>query len=143
MLLIAIALFPQLTDDPGQLWTISLLVNIMFKIQIFTLSKILTLVEIGGGFLFAMILIGLGYQPVTNWYDYLLDLIFLGCLALEFWGIQMKINGLNVFSCVFRCICLIVSFFCFIGVIVFDYLHKSESITESEFVEIVGSETEW
>ena len=141
MLLIAIALFPQLTDDPGQLWTISLLVNIMSlprcQIHYFTLSKILTLVELIASFAGFFILIGLGNPFNYSWYEYLIDLILLCCLALELFGLQMKIYGIIVFGCAFRCFCLVVSFLGFIGVIVFGYLCLSETITEPGFVEIM------
>ena len=85
-----------------------------FQIQKSTLSKSLTVVEFLG---FALCvatsrttifrnfgsyhLIFLIFDGSLKW---VIDIIILFCLALEFFGLQKQIYGVMVFSCVFRCI---------------------------------------
>ena len=86
-------------------------------IRIFTLSKVLTLMEVILAILVAVFMMGAEINgtdlfgcPVGTWYEWLIDIIIIVCLGLEYLGLQKKIFGIIVFSCVFRCIILLCSF---------------------------------
>ena len=83
-------------------------------IRIFTLSKVLTLMEVILAILVAVFMMGAEINgtdlfgcPVGTWYEWLIDIIIIVCLGLEYLGLQKKIFGIIVFSCVFRCILLL------------------------------------
>ena len=84
------------------------------QIRIFTLSKVLTLMEVILAILVAVFMMGAEINgtdlfgcPVGTWYEWLIDIIIILCLGLEYLGLQKKIFGIIVFSCVFRCILLL------------------------------------
>ena len=84
------------------------------QIRIFTLSKVLTLMEVILAILVAVFMMGAEINgtdlfgcPVGTWYEWLIDIIIILCLGFEYLGLQKKIFGIIVFSCVFRCILLL------------------------------------
>ena len=111
------------------------------QIRIFTLSKVLTLVELVLSILAAVFMIGIkvGHYhlgvPIGTWYEWLIDIIAIVCLGLEFLGLQKKIFGLIVFSCVFRCIGVLGLFLNVIALFVINYFLKPRLIVESKSLE--------
>ena len=115
------------------------------QIRIFSLSKVLTLVELILYILVAVFFIGvrvghyhLGF-PIGTLFEWLLDIIAIVCLGLEFLGLQKKIFGIIVFSCIFRCVELLGFFICVIAICGYSYLVQSGHIVESKAVEFFES----
>ena len=74
--------------------------------HIFTLAKVLTIVELVMSILIFVFFLGAKFSQFggITWWEWVLDLIFMICLGLEYVGIYKKHFGLIVFSCVYRCI---------------------------------------
>ena len=122
------------------------------QIRIFTLSKILTLVELVLTILVAVFMIGVKINrtdffgcDLGTWYEFLIDIIAIVCLGLEFLGLQKKIFGIIVFSCVFRCVDLLgllglVILFCVFSYFKNIFLQSVESDSElSKSLECIES----
>ena len=74
--------------------------------HIFTLAKVLTAVELVMSILVFVFLLGAKFTEFggITWWDWVIDVIFMICLGLEYVGIHKKIFGLIIFSCLYRCV---------------------------------------
>ena len=123
------------------------------QIPIFTLSEGLTIIELVWSILAAVFMSMIGGKvghyhlgvPIGTWYEWLFIIINIVCLGLEFLGLQKKIFGIIVFSCVFRCIDLLgllglVILFCVFSYFKNIFLQSVESDSElSKSLECIES----
>ena len=113
------------------------------QIRIFTLSQILTAVELSLFFLVFVFMLGvqLGHYhfgiPIGTKYSYFVDLSIIVCLVLELVGLKKKIFGLIVFSCVYRILELLGCFSLIIGFCMMGYAYESEMITDPKFLALM------
>ena len=104
-----------------------------FQIENSTLSKSLTVVEFLG---FALCVVTSRTTIFRNFGSYhllflifneslkwVIDIIILLCLALEFFGLQKQIYRVMVFSCVFRCIWIFFLILATISMSVVGFIH--------------------
>ena len=105
------------------------------QINIYTLSKFLTLVELLG-FIICVVLYQTGAVRFGNYhhvfssffgegFERLMDTINILCLFVEFLGIKMKTYQIMVFSCVFRCIWIFFLILAANSISVVRFLHLS------------------
>ena len=88
--------------------------------HIFTLAKVLTIVELVVSILIFVFFLGVKFSKFggITWWEWVFDTINMVCLGLEYVGIYKKIFGLVIFSCVYRCINLLLYILGLIAIII-------------------------